>query len=126
MVLFTLGAAAQISVQVYSVNAPWNGKCEEGLRVLAQSVQNAQRASDKSDLPPEEALRRFRHELAPAWGARDTIERMCMAAGDPQLLETLSAIERLRYAEENSMRRDGHDLVPLRRRVQGLLEKLPP
>lgn len=126
VVLFTLGAAAQISVQVYSADAPWKEGCQQGLHLLARSVQEAQRASDGSDLPPEEALRQFRQALAPGWSARDTIERACKATGNPRSLEAFDAIERLRYAEENAMRREGHDLVPLRRRVQGLLEGLPP
>jgi len=125
VVAFTLGAAAQISVQVYSANAPWEGGCPAGLRMLARSIQEAQRASDGADLPAEEALQQFRRSLAPGWSARDTIERSCKATGDRRLLDTFDAIERLRYAEENAMRREGHDLVPLRRRVQVLLGELP-
>jgi hypothetical protein len=126
VVLFTLGAAAQISVQVYSANAPWGGGCPGGLRMLSASIQEAQRASEGADLPAEEALQQFRRALAPGWGARDTIERACKATGDRRLLDTFDAIERLRYAEENAMRREGHDLAPLRRRVQTLLSELPP
>ncbi|MCS6900761.1 MAG: hypothetical protein RMJ98_11450 [Myxococcales bacterium] len=125
VVVFTLGAAVQISVQVYSSDAPWEGGCPAGLRMLARSIQEAQRASEGADLATEEALQQFRRTLATGWNARNAIERSCKASGDRRLLDTFDAIERLRYAEENAMRREGHDLVPLRRRVQVLLGELP-
>lgn len=118
VVLFTGTAAANISLQVYSAGEAWPGDCRSGLRRLAASLEQAQRASEDADLDPEEALRRFRKVLAPPWQARSSIEQRCRASGER---EAFDAVERLRYAEENAVRREGHDLVPLRRRVRGLL-----
>lgn len=120
VVLFTLGAAAQISIQVYSANTPWDAGCEQGLRSLERSIRVAQGVSEGGG-SAEESLQRFRRSVAPAWGARDTIERACRATGDPRMVEAFDAIERLRYAEESAIRREGNELAPLRRRVHGLL-----
>lgn len=121
VVLFTLGAAGQITVQVYLSGGTWGGDCRGGLRALMASLDEAQRASEGADLAPEESLRRFRQALAPGWGPRDAIERVCKATGDKALVDAFDSVERLRYAEENAVRREGHDLAPLRRRVRGLL-----
>lgn len=121
VVLFTLGSAARISQQVFRSGGAWTGDCRGGLRQLAASLDEAQRVSDGADLATEEALRRFRQALAPSWGARDAIEQACKATGDSSLVSAFDLIERLRYAEENAVRREGHDLAPLRRQVRGLL-----
>ena len=121
VVAFTLTAAAQISVQVYSSPAPWQGDCKGGLRALARGVDEARSATEGAGLEPEEALRRFRQALGAAWNARDGVDRVCRATGDKVLLDAFDTIERLRYAEENAVRREGNDLTPLRRRQRGLL-----
>lgn len=121
VVIFTLGAAAQITVQIFrgsGVAGP--GGCREGLTSLAQSIARAREVSEGADGSAEEALVRFRAALSPAWAARDSIEQACRATGEAPLLEAFDTIERLRYAEESAVRRDVRDLVPLRRQVRAL------
>ena len=121
VILFTLGLAAQITIQVYSPGAPWSGDCRAGLRHLAGSLAEAQRSSEGTELGVEEALRRFREAIAPGWAVRTSVERICRQTGDPTLIEAFDALERLRYAEEIVVRRQANDLSPLRRQARGLV-----
>ncbi|RYE82702.1 MAG: hypothetical protein EOO75_20295, partial [Myxococcales bacterium] len=99
VVVFTLGSAAQISVQVYSPGEPWAGDCESGLRRLAGSLDEAQRSSEGTDLGVEEALRRFRETIAPGWAVRAAVEATCHRTNNAALIEAFDALERLRYAD---------------------------
>ena len=121
VVLFTLGSAAQITVQVYSPGEPWPGDCESGLRRLASSLDEAQRSSEGTDLGVEEALRRFRETIAPGWAVRAAVETTCHKTNNAALIEAFDALERLRYAEEIGVRRQAHDLAPLRRQARALV-----
>lgn len=121
VVLFTLGSAARITVQVYSPGEPWAGDCEGGLRHLASSLAEAQRSSEGTDLGGEEALRRFREAIAPGWAVRAAVESTCHATNNAALIEAYDALERLRYAEEIGVRRQAHDIAPLRRRARALV-----
>lgn len=117
LVVVIVGATAQISVQALRrVDSP-PVECRDGLRRMVTALDQARAAASTGELSPEEALTRFRAALVPAWTERDRVERACQAPHDRKLEEAFDTIERLRYAEENVIRRDARDLSPLRRRV---------
>lgn len=122
VVVFILVCAGQVTAQ--AIGRPARGgepiDCREGLRQLAGAVEAARQASEGVESVPEVALQRFRQALSPAWGARDRVEAACEKTGDRRLIEAFDVIERLRYAEENAVRRDARDLGPLHRHAKGL------
>jgi hypothetical protein len=123
VVLFILGVLVQISWQAlgasFATYEPTD--CKAGVRSLAVAIDAARQTSEGTEATPEEALVRFRGALSPSWGQRDRIEAACRKQSDPALLEAFDTIERLRYAEENAVRRGAHDLAPLRRAERTLL-----
>lgn len=124
LVIVIVGATAQITVQVFHrVDSP-PIECRAGLRSLLVAIDRAKAAAAAGDLSPEEALSRFRSALAPAWNDRDRIERACHEPRDRKLEEAFDTIERLRFAEENVIRRDARDLAPLRRKVSEIQAKV--
>ncbi len=126
VVLYTLGSAAQISVQVYAAGEPWPGDCRSGLRHLASSLFEAERVSnDGGDQGVEVTLQRFRAAIAPGWAVRTAVERVCRQTGDEAQVAAFDSLERLRYAVETSVRRQVHDLGPLHRQAQALLAGAP-
>lgn len=121
VVALTATLSGQISWHVYSPQpAPDPSlECRPQVVLLAAAVDRAKAASNEEPSDPEQALARFRQQLSPAWDLHPQIAQVC--SRDPKLAELLDAVERLRYAEENAVRRDARDLSPLRRRVVSLL-----
>jgi hypothetical protein len=121
VVLFIVVLTAQITIQVHASSpAPAAGGCKAGLVALARSVDSARAASERVEASPEEALAGFRAALSPAWEGRDAVVAACKKDPDSRLIAAFDTIERLRYAEENAVRRDARDLGPLRRQMREL------
>ena len=122
VVVFIVVSTAQITWQVFAgTGAAPAPDCRAGLLSLDRAVDAAREAASGVGNRPEEALARFRAELSPAWDGRDSILAACKKTGESRLELAFDTIERLRYAEENAVRRDARDLAPLRRRVKELL-----
>ena len=117
---------AQITRQVFFSGPSGTGDadCRTGLVSLAQSLDAARSASERVEASPEDAIAGFRAALRPAWDERDRVAATCQKNGEPRLLQALDTIERLRYAEENAIRRDARDLGLLRRRMHALRDDL--
>lgn len=125
VVVFIVIPVTQLSMQLFASGkggAPVD--CRSGIVELARAVETARAASEHGEASPDAALARFRAALSPAWDGRDRVLAACRASGDPKLLDAFDTIERLRYAEENVVRRDARDLSPLRRRVRELMTGL--
>jgi hypothetical protein len=123
IILFIILSAGQITLQVFAGrSAAPAPDCRAGLRDLILAVDAGRAASGTAGTNhPEEALARFRAALSPAWDGRDAIEAACKKTGSEPLERAFDTMERLRYAEENAVRRDARDLAPLRHRVDDLL-----
>ena len=122
MGVICLSAAVQITLQVLQTPAPASpvAGCREGLRALHAAVDRARLAAAGVD-GEEAALDRFRRALEPDWRARDEVAARCKGSTPDE--GALDAIERLRYAEEHAVRREAGELAPLRRRVQGIVDR---
>jgi len=96
-------------------------RCEQGLGELMTAVERARAASCKTEMSEERAVEAFRAELMPEWSRVGTIRRAC--EGDRARLETLDAVQYLRYAEENTVRRESSELASLRRKARELIER---
>ena len=124
VVIVIVGATTQITMQVFKrVDSP-PADCKRGLRALLRAVDGAKATAASGDVSPEQALAKFRAALSPAWDDRDRIHKACTEARDARLEEAWDTVERLRYAEENVIRRDARDLAPLRRKVQEVETKI--
>ncbi len=121
VVALMIASTTQITRQVFFkpvTKSPY-ATCREGLEALTAAVGRARGAARGSD-GEEAALAQFRAELTSPWSHRDGIAQSCQASeADARALD---AIERLRYAEENAVRREAGDLAPLRRRVQAIVD----
>ena len=104
-----------------SADAPPFSSCRDGLAALYQAIERGRLAAEHGpDDGEEAALLRFRETVAPDWRHRDAVAELCRSA--PQEISARDAIERLRYAEENAVRREAGDLAPLRRKVQAIVD----
>lgn len=121
VVLFTASLSGQITWHVMKPQpAPPAGlECKPQLALLVEAIDRAKAAASEETSDPDRALSRFRAALSPAWDSHPSIAQVC--GKDPKLAEMLDSVERLRYAEENAVRRDARDLSPLRRRVTAFL-----
>jgi hypothetical protein len=116
-----VASAVQISQQVFSrspLPSPY-ASCQEGLRALAVTLEQA-RGAAPGDGDEDAAIERFRAALEPGWRHFDGVAVACK--GSEKNEGALDAIERLRYAEEHAVRREAGDLAPLRRRVQAIID----
>lgn len=123
VLLFILSALVQLTRQALVSKASPSKEldCRQGVRSLALAVESARQLTEGTESTPEEALTRFRSALGPQWEQRDQIAQACRQQGKAKLLEAFDTVERLRYAEENAVRRDARDLSPLRRATKTLL-----
>lgn len=96
-------------------------QCSPGLQELMVAVERARAASCRTEMDEEQAVIAFRTALLPEWSRVGAIRRAC--EGDRNRLETLDAIQYLRYAEENTVRRESSELATLRRRARELLDR---
>ncbi len=114
--VFAIGSSAQVASQLFwPVEIPAPGTCDEGLRVLATSLDEGWEAARRADDGAEPALARFRQVVGPPWRALPGVERKC--ATDGPRAARLDALTRLRYALEAKVRVEGGSLAALRRRA---------
>jgi hypothetical protein len=122
--LVCVAGAAQVTRQVFFLPPKEGGllfaSCHAGLLALHKAVDRARLAAAGTE-GEDAALARFRSALEPEWGHRDGVASRCKGVAADEA--TLDAIERLRYAEEHAVRREAGELAPLRRRVQGILDR---
>jgi hypothetical protein len=71
-------------------------------------------------LSEDHAMRSFRAALEPEWGRAAEVATTCRGSAKDEA--ALDAILQLRYAEENAVRREAGELLPLRRRAQAIVE----
>ncbi len=125
--VFIAVLSAQVSRQVLAdTRGAAVTSCRAGVVGLAVALERARAATESVDGRPEEALARFREALEPAWGRRDQVASSCRTSQDRALREAFDTVERLRYAEEAVVRRDGQDLSPLRRKVRDFVQSSAP
>ncbi len=125
VVSISIAAAASVTLQVFAAPpGPRFASCEEGLAALAAGVDRARAAAAASDGDEDAAIALFRRALDPDWSGVDGVATSCR--GKPENERALDALERLRYAEEHAVRRESGELAPLRRRVQAVVDALPP
>jgi hypothetical protein len=96
--------------------------CRTGISELIQALRRARLAAAEEPLGERASLARFRQALLPEWHGRGEVAAAC--GTDAQALEALSAVDRLRYAEEHAVRYESVDLAPSRRRVLALEQSL--
>jgi hypothetical protein len=125
VVSISVAAAASVTLQVFAAPpGPAFASCEAGLRALSAAVDRARGAAAASEGDEDDAIARFRRALEPDWSGVDGVAASCRGKAENQ--RTLDALERLRYAEEHAVRRESGELAPLRRRVQAVVDALPP
>ncbi len=93
--------------------------CGQGLLALHAALDRA-RAAAEGDLDSDVALTRFRAGLLPEWSQLEGVRKSCEQEPDRP---SLDALERLRYAEENAVRREAASLAALRRAVAADMAK---
>jgi len=96
-------------------------QCAPGLQELMGAVERARAASCRTEMDEEQAVIAFGAALQPEWSRVGAIRKAC--EGDRHRLETLDAIQYLRYAEENTVRRESSELASVRRKARELLER---
>ncbi len=121
--IFLLTLMVEVTVQALSDQAEPRGavRCRPGIQALMSAVERARAASCKTELSEDQAVQAFRVALDPEWSRADAIRHSC--GGDAPSLEALDAIQYLRYAEENTVRRESSELASLRRQARELLER---
>jgi hypothetical protein len=125
VVSISVAAAVSVTLQVFAAPpGPRFASCEDGLRALAAGVDRARAAAAASEGNEDEAIARFRGALDPDWSGLEGVASSCRGKAENE--RALDALERLRYAEEHAVRRESGELAPLRRRVQAVVDALPP
>lgn len=89
--------------------------CRSGINGLIGALRRARLAAASEELGERASLARFRQALAPEWLARGSLSEIC--GGERWARDALSAVDRLRYAEEHAVRYESVDLAPSRRQV---------
>ena len=123
VVLIVVVIVIEITVQALaeSPSSPGDVQCGPEINALWNAVERARAASCKTELDEEQAVAAFLVALQPEWGRASAIRRAC--GGSPTYMETLDAIQYLRHAEENTVRRESSELASLRRRARELLDR---
>ncbi len=96
-------------------------ECNSGVLSLMGAVERATKTASTSTLSEREAVESYRQSLEPEWSRRGDIRRACQ--GQPKLEETLDAVLRLGWGEEQSVRRDSLETTELRRRARELVAR---
>jgi hypothetical protein len=122
VVAFTATCSIEICLQVWAPEVgPLTVGCAAGTLKLVDAIDAARVAA--VDQPGEHAaLARFRAVVAPAWTMRPALGRAC--ARDPQALQHLHEVDRLRYAEEHAVRYGAVDLANRRQEVGRMIPSL--
>lgn len=120
--LLTAVFSVQIIQQAWSTgSSPTSPGCHDGLRSLLISLERA-RQSAARHTGELEAVAAFRAELAEVWETEGQLRSAC--ASEPRAVDLLGRINALRYAEEQAVRRDAHELARARLHVQQLASTL--
>jgi hypothetical protein len=120
--VLTIVFSVQIILQAWDPGAlEPNAQCHEGLRTLLSALDRARQSAAKHSAELE-AVAAFRAELTGTWDAQGALATLC--AKEPQAARLLREIHALRYAEEQAVRRDAHELSRTRLDVQQLASKL--
>lgn len=124
-----IGSLIQITRQVYFSEASTGespyGSCVDGLQALYEAVNRGRLAADKigdealANRNSEQALLSYRRVVNATWKYYGQVAQLCDQ--QPDLSQTLDALERLRYSEEHGVRYQAAELEPLRRRVRLLV-----
>jgi hypothetical protein len=123
IMVFVAALLVEVTVQalVRSPGQESAGQCASGIVSLMNALEHARSAACKTEVTEEQALTVFRGNLEPAWSKLSTIRRAC--EDSKANIETLDAVEYLRYAEENAVRRESSELADLRRQARELVER---
>jgi hypothetical protein len=90
--------------------------CSESLDALARAVSRARSEASSAD-GEDAALSAFRAALEPEWTTVALVERQCASSAEASAFDLTV---RLRYAEEHAVRRESHELAPIRRKMKAL------
>lgn len=116
MSAFILVCGTQVMYQgFWSPKADTSPDCKSGISSLISALRRARAAAAEEPLGERASLARFRQALLPEWQARGNLSKAC--GDDVWARHALSAIDRLRYAEEHAVRYESVDLAPSRRQV---------
>lgn len=123
VILFVAVIAMEVSLQAFasSKTASESTRCVAGIASLWNAIDQARGTLARTELPEEEAVLAFRNSLEIAWSHYDAIRQACSL--NPSHVQTLDALERLRYAEETTVRRESSELGSLRRHARELFER---
>jgi len=115
----TVHWAVQIVSQAWSPPRPIATQdCREGLASLLEAVRRARSGAADEPAGERASVARFRDALEPEWGQHAALREVCRR--DPGARQLWLEIERLRYAEERTVRQDASDVARRRRRVRRL------
>lgn len=113
---FVLICGTQVMYQGFtSPRTPKASDCRSGVHGLIAALRRARQAAASEETGERASLARFRQALLPEWQSRGNLSDSCGA--DPWARDALSALDRLRYAEEHAVRYESVDLAPSRRQV---------
>lgn len=116
MSAFILICGSQVMYQGFtSPRTRDTSDCRSGISGLIAALRRARQAAASEERGERASLDRFRRALAPEWQSRGNLSDSCGA--DPWARDALSALDRLRYAEEHAVRYESVDLAPSRRQV---------
>ncbi len=117
-------AAAQIirDVLFAEPGSPPRPTCGAGLRYLSGALDQGRAAALKEE-DPDRGLGAFRAAVEPAWRDLEGVRATCRTGPE---LRGLDAVERLRYAEEQAVRREAASLSLTRQQADAAIQELDP
>lgn len=120
---FIVVAGTQVMTQGFSTPeaGPAPTSCREGLQALIEALDRASLAPHDQD-SERQRLTRFRESVTGPWSSLGKVERACST--DPSAAGALRALQRYRYALEESVRVSSTDLSPSRAAVQRLRQAI--
>jgi len=122
VVAFVGISTSQIVMQAFAPEVkrgPWT-TCADGLAALSGALDRGMTAAE-AETDPEKGVGAFRVAVAPDWQYAEGVRESC---GRPDERRGLDALERLRYAEEQSVRREAASLAPIRKQADQAIEGL--
>ncbi len=123
MSTFIVVSGSQVMYQGFASAASESPRdCQTGISDLLLALRRARAAAAAEPLGERASLARFRQALQPEWRRRGKLTDVC--GTDNWALEALTAIDRLRYAEEHAVRYESVDLAPSRRHVLAIEQSL--
>ncbi len=120
---FTAVCSVEIIYQAWQPPVPpVSTECRTGIRALVTAIRRARRAATAATGGERETVGGFQAALQPEWSMRPGLTGRC--AGDELATRALSDVDRLRYAEERSVRYEALDVTERRRIVADIEKKL--